>query len=327
MTLTTRDPVKRRKIVRRPPPDAGEGPPPSAGPGREIVRGFARAVSDCAPLVAEGGTRNHRQVSLAELLDTVDPDAFVGLLAPGGGIAVIDQSGFATLIEAMTVGRLSSRTPLSRRPTPTDAALLAEVIDATLAVQGAGDAARGLTLHRPVADHRLLAVLLEDGRYDRVTLDVNLVAGTVQRPARILVALPVAAPEAGVDPGPVAPEGRPAVSDDWGARIAASVMAAPASLRAELGRLTLPLSAVLDLGVGSALTLPLSNLEEVRLVALDGAVHAVGRLGQTRGMRAVRLTSWPNGMPGEAADAFLAREPLASGGVPGRLGGPQAEGA
>jgi len=323
MTLTTRDPVKRRKIVRRPPPPGDEGPPPPAGPVCEIARGFARAVSDCAPLVAEGGVRGHRQVSLAELLDTVDPDAFVALLAPGGGIAVIDQAGFTTVIEAMTIGRLSPRAPMPRRPTPTDAALLAEVIDATLAMQGAEDPARGLRLHRPVADHRLLAVLLDDTLYDRVTLDVTLVAGEVQRPARILVALPVVTADDREEPASPPSGQRVPVTDDWGARIEASVMAAPASLRAELGRLTLPLSEVLQLGVGSALTLPLSNLEEVRLVALDGAVHAVGRLGQARGMRAVRLTSWPNGIPAEAAGTFQAREPRAPGGAPGRLAGPQ----
>jgi flagellar motor switch protein FliM len=82
---------------------------------------------------------------------------------------------------------------------------------------------------------------------------------------------------------------------DWDQSLSASVMRAPASLRAELGRVTMPLSKVLELGVGGALTLPLSALEEVQLAALDGTVQAVGRLGQSRGMRAVRLTSWPNG--------------------------------
>jgi flagellar motor switch protein FliM len=92
-----------------------------------------------------------------------------------------------------------------------------------------------------------------------------------------------------------------------------AVMRAPASLRAELGRLTLPLSEVLDLGVGGALTLPLSALEEVRLTALDGTEQAVGRLGQSRGMRAIRLTALPSTSPGTSSLGFAdARPPSAA---------------
>lgn len=320
MTATTRDPVLRRKIVRRA-PDPQAAAPAVSGPAREIVRGFARAVSEHAQLVAEGGARVHGRFSLAELLDSIDPDAFVGLLSPGSGVAVIDQSGFSALIEAMTIGRLASRAPVSRRATPTDAALLAEVVNAMLAAQPGGDPAQPQTLRRPVPDHRLLPVLLEDGVYDRVSLDVTLVSGTVRRPARVTVALPVSAgQESSVPTGAAA---TPAPVDDWAHRLEASVMTAPASLRAELGRLTLPLSEVLTLGEGSALTLPLSALEEIRMVALDGTVHAVGRLGQARGMRAVRLTSWPNGAPGPAAAGYQDRDDLRREAAPVSLGAPK----
>lgn len=294
MTVSTRSTVLRRKVAPHLPhtQDAAAAPD---GPEQGFGRAFARAVSETAQLVAQVGTVVHRVVTQSELLDCIDTDAYVALLTPGTqgrALAVLDQSGFSALIEAMTIGRLGPRAPIARRPTPTDASLLADVLDRTLAALP--HASIGTQRYdRPIADHRLLAVLLDETRFNLLTLDAQLVGGGDQRAAQLMLALPYA------DPVPLLPDTGAAGSDAaplaWAQALEASVLRAPANLRAELGRVTLPLARMLDLGVGSALTLPLSNLEEVQLVALDGAVHAVGRLGQSRGMRAVRLTSWPNG--------------------------------
>ncbi len=294
MTLHDRDPVLRRKLApRKPPPSADD--PATQGPGGALARTFSRAISEAAPLVAQQTSLHRRTASLAELIDTIDPDAFVVTLTGGSGpgLALIDHSGFAAMIEAMTIGRLATREPAPRRPTPTDAALLAGVLNASLAALGAADPVAALRCGRPVPDHRLLPVLLDEGRYDLVALTGTLGSGAVSRPVRIMLAIAM--------PEPVKTDAAIARAPEqlWASALEASVLLAPANLRAELGRVTMPLADVLALGVGSALMLPLSNLEEVRLVSLDGTQQAVGRLGQTRGMRAVRLTQRPGGIDAE----------------------------
>lgn len=282
------DPVLRRKLTRRPPPTPIEVV--DTGPAAALVRAFARSLSANTALVAEDAVLHRKSASLAELLDTIEPDAFVITLVDGAqvGLALLDQTGFSTLIEAMTVGRLSSRASDPRRATATDATLLAGIIDTSLGELGAGDPATRWRSARPVPDHRLLGILLDDGDFDLIAVTAQLVAGDVSRPARLMLALPrdPASPEVDLPAAKTAQQG-------WSNALEASVLAAPASLRAELGRVTLPLAEVLQLGVGSSLVLPLSNLEEVQLVALDGSPQGMGRLGQSRGMRAIRLTQIP----------------------------------
>lgn len=291
MTVQNRDPVLRRKLASRTPPapDAGAD---AKGPAQGLARAVARAVSAQAGLVAEPGTLLRRQMSLTELLDQIDVDSFVGLLGggpAGPGLVIVDQAGFSGLVEAMTVGRLSARASTGRRPTPTDAALLAVLVDAALGDLGAQDPATACRFARPIADHRLLAIMLDETHYDLMTLPVTLLSGEVLRAAKFTLALPhVAAAQAEIPAALV----EAASARTWASALEANVLNAPSQLRAELGRITLPLSQVLELGEGGCLMLPLANLEEVRLVSLDGEVQATGRLGQSRGMRAVRLTSW-----------------------------------
>lgn len=294
MTIHERDPVLRRKLTPRTPPPKEEGPV-VVGPAPMLARSFGRAISLSAPLVSEEPDVQRKTASLPELLDSIDPDAFVTLIDGGEGLpalAVIEQEGFATVIEAMTIGRLGSRVPGVRRPTTTDAALLSELLDATFRGLGPEDPCSAIRCTRPVQDHRLLPVLMDETKYDLVSLTSTLVSGGITRGIRILLALPRLK-----DPDALDPETVEEAKRDWSEAMEEAVMSSPTILRAELGRVTLPLAEVMKLGVGSTLTLPLSNLEEVKLVALDGVTHAIGRLGQTRGMRAIRLTGWPNGTP------------------------------
>lgn len=281
MPLDRHEPLLRRKVTPKPPAAPA---PVDSGPASGLVRAVSRILSSATPLMAEDTSLHRKSASLPELLDAIEPDAFVVTLSGAGatGLAVIDLSAFSALVEAMTIGRLATRAPAPRRATATDSSLLATFLDSVLADLG-DDPAGLLRCGRPVPDHRLIGVLLEDGDFDLVALTARLVCGAVSRPARVMLALPrgngVPRPAESVPEGPT-----------WASALEAAVMAAPASLRAELGRLTLPLAEVLDLGVGSALTLPLSALEDIQLVALDGSVQASGRLGQSRGNRAVRLT-------------------------------------
>jgi flagellar motor switch protein FliM len=52
----------------------------------------------------------------------------------------------------------------------------------------------------------------------------------------------------------------------------------------------MPLSRLSGLLPGEVLPLPLAGIDRVRLVGLDGRLVGEGRLGQARGLRAIRLT-------------------------------------
>jgi flagellar motor switch protein FliM len=79
---------------------------------------------------------------------------------------------------------------------------------------------------------------------------------------------------------------RPAFS----AALAARIDAAPAQIDAVLAQLKLPLAEVMDLSVGMVLGLPSAALDRISIQGLDGRTVAEGKLGQHRGMRAIRLS-------------------------------------
>lgn len=293
MNVQHSDPVLRRKVAPKPAAETEQERGQTSGPAQLIARGFARAVSGAGPMIAENGRVARGRASLDEMLDQIAPESFVALVGDDDalpGIAVITQLGFASVIEAMTIGRFSQTAPTPRRATGTDSSLLADLLGQTFADLPASDPAASLRFRRPVPDHRLLPVLLEDVAYDLVTLDIDLIAGDHTRELTLTLCLPQSG-GANVDDGDPVTGGDAATQ--WSAALQASVMNAPANLRAELGRVKLPLAEVLELGEGSTLVLPLTNLEEVRLVALDGVEMGQGRLGQARGMRAVRLVATP----------------------------------
>ena len=69
-----------------------------------------------------------------------------------------------------------------------------------------------------------------------------------------------------------------------------TVMATPAQLEGVLDRLRLPWSAVVALKAGDLIPLPMAALDRVQMEGVGGRRLAMGRLGQCRGHRAVRLS-------------------------------------
>ena len=67
-------------------------------------------------------------------------------------------------------------------------------------------------------------------------------------------------------------------------------MQADCRLDAVVGRLTLPLRQVMALTAGEMLILPSAALDAISLETLEGRRIAVARLGQHRGMRALKLS-------------------------------------
>lgn len=301
--------VLRRKLVPRATAPAFDMPMPAfdmpmepAEPqGRVLARSFTRAASRVAGLVTQGKIRSSRAARVPELLDLIDVEGFVALLANGDsppGLVILDPTAFVSVIEAMTIGTLGRGAPLTRRATPTDAALIAELADAVLADMEANPEdsdpfAPGFRFGQHARDQRLLDVMLDDVSYQLTVMEVELTAGDVTRQGEFMLALPEPEPAFAAFPSYEEPvfETEPMIDSGWDEALESAVMAAPAELRAVLGRVTLPLAQVMALGVDSRLTLPLVQLEEVQLESIDRRPMALARLGQYRGMRALRLTS------------------------------------
>ncbi len=316
--LEERQPLLRRKLVRRRVRDDGGGAPPAPPAPTRATYGERALTRVCAGigngLHAEPRLVSARRVGQAELLDLVEPDGFLILLSPvtvegedspdegQAGLLALDRAAFMALVEILTTGRLMKGERAARRATPTDAALLAGFIDQLLDLRRAEAEKQGLTVpecESPwqrgclVADPRLLPALLEEGDFDVEQIDLALSHGSEARKGRLLLGLPAPAGSPASDAGD---EGQGASApgqegEVWRAQVEAMVMAVPARLDAVLGRVAMPLEEALQLKPGSRLTLPISQLEEVRLETADHRLLALARLGQYRSMRALRLTS------------------------------------
>lgn len=311
--MDTGQSVLRRKLAPRlPAGDFLADLPPLAepAPDRQLSRALIRALNGCVGLVARADLRAHRSAALAELAEHLDPEGFVALLSqPDGppGLIALDPQGMAALVEAMTTATLSTRQPAPRRPTRTDAALLADVVDSLLHQRDGGEGAV-FRFDRMVRDLRLLDVLVEDGGYDLDLVDFELSAGSVRRAGLLLLALPQPAlpdmPDLFAATAPLPFDDAP--DPGWQAALEAAVLGAPADLRAVLGRVRMPLAQAMALEPGSALLLPLSQLEEVEVETIDRKPLGRARLGQFRGMRAVRMTVLNGGnAAGKGADGAM----------------------
>jgi flagellar motor switch protein FliM len=304
--------VLRRKAAsgREPPVAPEQAPLP-----RALRRALARAAqADCRLPLAAGELR-HTQASLAELLDMPEDMALLAVLEGPGerlGLMALGPAVTAALIEQHTTGSVSAGQGAARRPTRTDAAMAAGLIDRSLtelqtglcAEPGAAAAAAaawaaGYRYASFLEEPRALGLLLEDVPYEVATATVDLANGA--RRGTVLLAMPAAPQRSGPGPvrrgaGAVAVPARvapplpdPAEAEgQWKERIGRTGMASPAALEGVLCRLKLPLSAVLAWKPGDFVLLPGGALDRVALEG-GGRVFARARLGQSRGRRALRL--------------------------------------
>lgn len=285
--------IIRRKVARGA-ASGGEGGP-GADHGWRLA--FARACRDGVGLLVEvTGLRLARR-GLAELLELPPERAMIALLdGPAGGLGMIALSPdlLAALIEMQTIGKVAAQAPAQRRPTRTDAAMVTGILDralieleAILAEEADLEWAGGFRYASFLEDPRPLGLLLEDQPY-RVLL-ADLALGEGGRKGQVILALPAE----GKGARPVPRRAGRAPQRETGAGFAAAlgeaVMAADCVLDSVIARLTLPLCEVMALEPGQTLTLTGAALEKITLVGIDGRPLALARLGQHRGMRALRL--------------------------------------
>jgi flagellar motor switch protein FliM len=297
--------VIRRKIDRAQVPVA-EGSP---GADRGWRLALARAARDAMGLELEVQKLRVGRVSLAEIVDLAPDRALVALLdGPEAGLGVLMLSPEVTsaLVEMQTLGQLSRQPAPPRRPSRIDAAMVAGVIDRALS--GLDEAlvdeadriwAAGFRYASFLEEVRPLALLMEDESYRLLSADVALgaVQPTGPRTGQVLLVLPAE----GRGEGPLSQAAdRAAEVPPFSAALAEQVLQVDCRLDAVIGRLTLPLRQIMALEPGQELDLGPAALDAISVEALGGRRLAKARLGQHRGMRAVKLAdaaSWADSLP------------------------------
>lgn len=283
--------VIRRKIDRARPAQA-EGAP---GADRGWRLALARAARDAMGLDLDFRSLSIARRSLAEILEIAPDRALLALLdGPRGGLGVImlAPAVTASFIEKQTLGKLSSQPPTLRKASRIDAAMVAGVIDRALA--GLDEAlaeeadllwAGGFRYASYLEDARPLGLMLEEEAYRVLTAEVSL--GESGREGQVILVLPAIG--RGIVPA-TGPE--PADSDlpHFTEALSTQVMQADCRLEAVIGRLRLPLRQIMTLQAGELLVLPMAALDMVSLETIDGRYIAPAKLGQHRGMRALKLS-------------------------------------
>lgn len=287
----TADSVLRRKVAVRS-DDRGGG---ETG-ARAWRTAFARVARDMVGLdLAVPVLRDDRR-SLAELLDLVPERALLAVLeGPGNGLGLLVMSPelTASVIESQTIGRVIAGPVLPRRPTRTDAAMSAGLIDGALAALEAALATApdltwtaGFRYASFLEDARPLDLLLDDIPYRVLICDLDIAAGA--RQGRLLLALP--AEGRGPKPAPApAPGETPATAQAWQAALSGAVLGADVTVEAVITRIRLPLSQAMALEPGMILPLPDARLDRIALQGPGGQPLGTGRLGQNRGSRALKM--------------------------------------
>ncbi len=298
--------IIRRKIAAARVVTAEGGP----GADRGWRVGLARAARDVLKVSLDIRKLVIERRSLAELAELVPDRALIAILdgpAEGLGAIVLAQPILSGFIEAQTIGRIRNQDLVPRKPTRTDAAMVIGVIDAALSglEQSLAEEADlvwagGFRYASFLDDPRPLTLLLEDAPLRLLRAEVALAGGL--RVGEILLALPAegrgqrpAAAEQAPSPEVHGPVFLQALGE-W-------VNGAQARVEAVLARLTLSVAQVMSLTEGMILPLQDAAIDRISLEGLDGRHIADGKLGQNRGMRAVRLVDKASQPAASAAES------------------------
>lgn len=244
---------------------------------------FQRAVAAEIGLDLAAGPARAMALNASDLPEVVADRALLCRLEDGRGrtgVLALAPDLLAVLLERLTLGRVEGEAPPPRRPTRTDAAMVAGAVDAAFTGLGAGTGpAQGLRYAAHLVEVRSLPLVLDEGPLQSYAVEFTVPGRGRGGLAHLAVPAPAAAPvraAAGADPG-------------FSGDLAEQVQASTVLLDAVVARVTLPLAEVLRLTPGDWLRLGTAALDRIDLQGVDGLRRAGGRLGQNRGMRAVRM--------------------------------------
>lgn len=274
------------------------GWPTALARGARDAAGLGLSVTSCRVAIS----------SLGELMETLPDLSLVAMVngpADGLGVMVLSPAVLAGAVEWQTLGRVLPTVPVARKPTRTDAVLVQPLIDRALqglalATDGTDDMiwAAGFRYGSCLEDARALALILDDAPFRVLKAEVALAGG--KKTGLVLLALPAEGR------GPAPPQGadlsETAAAMVFQAALTEQVNAAKVTMDAVIARVSLPLSQVMGLSPGELLRLPGASIDRIDVEAPGCARAAGGKLGQARGMRAVRLVEDALPVPRTEAD-------------------------
>ena len=313
MTDTMQNAVLRR-MMRRDQDVPSENPLTTS---RAVRLALTKAANDAVGLVLTVSSVSE----YANALDAMLADLPAGLMLVAlhrddalAGFIAVDPELRAAVLEMETMSALSSQATDDRAPTSADLAMCKPLITSFLAAFP--DAVLGTDLagwcdhvshHERIADVRAAGLILEDVPYRVLQMDVQL-TGTDRQGALLLALPPIKAQETIEHDLPSIPP-----ELDWKTHFPSLVAEAPATLTALLHKFHLPLEDARGLQVGSVLPLRGCSVSSVRLLAPDGQEVSQAKLGQSGGMRAVRIEAAPmpdlHALDTSGVDHSLSAEP------------------
>ncbi len=251
------------------------------------------------------------------------PSLVTTIEAEGGviGAAVLSAQLVAMLIEVQTLGVAHGAPVTERAATPTDLMLAAPFLNAMLAALTTGlpqdcSGWAGATAGRLIPDPTRLAALLDDR--PRGLWTSELVLSRSERAASITLLLPEPVGQA----QPTLAEAPSQAGDNWTGAMAEAVLGADQTVIAVLHRENLSLDMLEGFEVGQIITLTGAGLDDLRLETSERELIATGRLGQSSGVKAIRIGPRPAREMGSVSlGRGAAGQPDRKPPVSGRIGG------
>lgn len=256
-------------------------------PPKALRLAFARACEDVAQFEASITGFDEDCVDLAAIIADLKPsDLILATRTTGGlgGLALWDGQVVAAFVELLITGRVAASGAGDRVPTATDGAVIGGIFDAIMAgfdaeldqVPGI-PAVTGFRRSGVFVDGRALSMALPDVPYRRYRLALNL--GTDAKNGCLQLIFPS-------DDGRVGSGGG---ATDWESAWRSTVSGATAAVSAVLHRFDLPLERLIRFEIGTLVPVPAEAISNVSLEGSDRRAVAAGRLGQSKGNRAVRV--------------------------------------
>ncbi|URF48076.1 FliM/FliN family flagellar motor switch protein [Dinoroseobacter shibae] len=335
MSVPDQSALLRRKMESSPAAQGGSAAPVS--PEMASLRAVARAGFIAAGLKIA-----------APSVQVVDTDGVAGLAeqmadvallipcnAPDGaeGFAALSSGGMTGLVEKTTTGRISPGEPEPRDASSIDQLLCRGFIERFFEAWGellAGTSHEAWLAGYAPTDGMMQPDVLSVSAPD---IPYRLYLITAQfdglREVAFSVALPVSRPR----PADLVETGDAARSTgEWAKDWRAAVLESPAELDAVLCKLELSLDEVRRWAPGDRVSIPASALSSVSLGRRNGPSVATARLGQARGVRALRLNEITTQRVGGIASRPVPPEPLPPGagfqdeaGIPAQVAPPEPE--
>lgn len=280
---------------------AGAGQPsldiPRLSAAGALGNALRRAGQDMAGVLIAVTSVNQDKAVLGDMLEGLPEHALVCLVeGPDSsfGLAVLDQSLMAGLVEVQTIGKVSAASAADRAPTRTDAAICADFVDRTLEcfeveAQGAQldivPQVAGYRYALPIMDREVISLTLANIHYHTFRAELDLAGGAKQGVMTVILPCEASASAA---------QGRPTTGGALEQTIADVAMTCRAELRAILYQVHLPVTEVANLEVGMTISVPLLAMGQVELLDPGNEVVTTCRLGRMHGQRALRIGPAPD---------------------------------